>query len=71
MAKPKEAKEETLPRYLSLKEAAEFLRLTPRTLRERTQRRQIPFIQEGGKLLRFDREDLIAWMTKHKVEPIQ
>lgn len=66
MPKPKEAPE---PRYLSLREAAEFLRITPRTLRDRVQKRQITFIREGERLLRFDREDLIAWMDKHKIQP--
>lgn len=57
--------------YLSLEEAADFMRIKVRTLRERAQRKQISFIREGGKLLRFDKDDLIAWMDKHKVKAIQ
>lgn len=63
------AKTPIAPRYLRSEEAAAFLGIDIETLKKRVQRRKIPFIREGGRLLRFDINDLIAWMEKNKTQP--
>ncbi len=49
------------PRYLTLKEAAQYLGMTPKAVRHMVFRRQIPCAKRGRRL-HFDRLDLDAWM---------
>ena len=52
----------TADRYLSLKEASEYLSISPRTLRDRD---DIPRYRVG-KMLRFKKSELDEWMFKHR-----
>jgi excisionase family DNA binding protein len=56
-------------RLMDVKEAAEFLNLSPRTLYKKTCARQIPFLKLGGKLL-FDRRELDEYIDAHRVAAI-
>ncbi len=53
---------------LTIKEAAEYTRLSTPTLYRLTSKRQIPFLKVGGKLL-FKIESLTAWLDSQSVEP--
>jgi len=56
-------------RYLTAKEGADYLSISLRTLRTLLAKREIPYIQVGGKgcLVRVDLQDLDAFMVKNKV----
>jgi excisionase family DNA binding protein len=54
-------------RYLSTKEAAEYLGTTPAALRKRVERSELPHIKDGRRL-RFDRFDLDAHMRAHRID---
>lgn len=51
---------------MNSKEAAEFLRVSVRTLHEYVKREKIPYLRLGKRLLRFDSEELMAWMKGGK-----
>lgn len=55
-------------RFLRIEEAAAYLGMKPRTLRERVQRREIAFSRPGGKLLLFDINVLIAWVAANQTK---
>jgi excisionase family DNA binding protein len=55
--------------YLSVKEAADMLRLSVPTIYKFCTERRIPFAKVGTRTV-FDRDDLIAWVNNRKVEPI-
>lgn len=54
------------PDILSIKEAAEFLRLKLNTLYEKTSQKTIPHFKKGNKLY-FYKDDLEAWLRAGKV----
>jgi excisionase family DNA binding protein len=56
-------------KLLNNDEAAEFLGITPATLRvwRATKRYEIPFFKIGS-LVRYDADDLTRWMESRKVE---
>ncbi len=49
--------------YLSTREAADYLRRTPASIRNLVLRRQIPFRKVGGRLL-FIKEELDKWVQE-------
>ena len=49
--------------------AAEYLGVTPLTLRVWVSKRRVPFIKVG-RLTRFLREDLDAWLAQRRVEAV-
>lgn len=63
-------------RYMTTRQAAQYLHVSPKTLYRLVGRRSIPFIPlttlgNGGKpALRFDRVALDAWMGRRQVKPI-
>lgn len=50
-------------RLLDVPAAAEYLGTTPDALRKLVQRRQIPFMRQGKRTLRFDIRQLDAWIA--------
>lgn len=54
--------------YLSVQEAAEYLRLRPQTLYNKISRRELPHFKVGNRVL-FDRAQLDAWVRGHAVAP--
>lgn len=54
--------------FLSLKEAAAFLKICKSTLYKKTSLREIPFLKPGGKLILFKKEDLEMYITSKRVE---
>lgn len=51
--------------YLNTEKAAEYLALSPNTLRQYVSRGKIPFIKvPGSNQVRFRREDLDKWMMQ-------
>lgn len=52
------------PRLLNSTDAATYLSVTPRHLRELVYRRDIPFTKVG-RLLRFDVQKLDRWIDRH------
>lgn len=55
---------------MSDKEAAEYLRITSRTLRLWRAVRGLPFIKITSKEIRYRRSDLDSWLNRHRVEVI-
>lgn len=51
--------------FLTLKEAANFLRITVTTLNRVMREGQLPSYKIGGRRL-FDKAELIEWVKKHK-----
>lgn len=54
---------------LNIREAADFLGLSPGTLYNMVSRRRIPFIKVGARTM-FKKADLDRWLEKHTVQPI-
>lgn len=54
---------------LNYKEAAQFLGLPVGTLYALVWREAIPHIRLGGRLVRFSRSELQAWLDSHRVSP--
>lgn len=52
--------------YLTVKEAAEALRLTPSALYRLAAAKQIPHYRYGPKTIRFALSDLTDWARAHK-----
>jgi len=48
---------------LTGRDAAEHLQITERLLREMVARRELPCVRVGGRLLRYRRSDLDAYIT--------
>jgi excisionase family DNA binding protein len=55
------------PRYLTLKQAANYLSLSPQALYLRIHRRTIPFIKDGTRV-RFDRLALDRFMRERIID---
>ncbi len=55
-----EKKNENLPEFLTLAEAAELLRLKPRTIYEMVARNRIPY-RRAGRILLFKIGELMEW----------
>ena len=53
---------------LTIQEAAQMLRRSPKTLYGWTSRKTIPHLKIGGRLL-FDEQELEAWMNEFRVMP--
>ncbi len=53
-------------RFLTVKEAADLLRLKPGTLYQYAERRKMPHLKVGGRLL-FDEAELTEWVDRHRV----
>lgn len=54
------------PRYLLREEAAEYLRLSPRTLAMMAARGEGPTYARAGKRALYDPADLDAWVARHR-----
>ena len=57
-------------RYFNVAEAAAFLSLSQKAVRNLVYKRQVPFIRKGRRI-RFRKSDLIYWMESDRVEPIE
>lgn len=55
-----------MSRKLTLREAAEFLRFSPKTLYSWTSQRKIPHLKVQGRLL-FDEGELERWLERFSV----
>ena len=53
-----------LPEFLKATEVAELLRVNRTTVYEAVQRDEIPGVVRIGRLLRFRRDAIIAWMDE-------
>jgi excisionase family DNA binding protein len=51
--------------YLTLAQAAEYLKLCKSTLYKKTSLREIPFCKPGGKLILFLKKDLEEYLSKN------
>lgn len=57
-------------RFLTRDEAAKFLGLRPQTLANLSWRNEgPPFIRLSARCIRYDRDDLLAWMRAREVRP--
>ncbi|MBT3182295.1 MAG: helix-turn-helix domain-containing protein [Deltaproteobacteria bacterium] len=54
---------------LTVKEAAEYLRLAESTIYKMVSRRDIPFMKIGTRVI-FDLEMLAEWVEAHTVQPV-
>jgi excisionase family DNA binding protein len=70
---PEEKTDESGPQLMTLAEAAQFLRLNPRTLENwsRGSRPRVPVIRLGdmGRKILFNRSDLERWLREHTIRP--
>jgi excisionase family DNA binding protein len=57
------------PELLTVAEVAEILTISVPTVRHLQQQRRIPFYKVGGSL-RFARSDIVAYLHKRRVQPI-
>jgi excisionase family DNA binding protein len=51
--------------------AAEYLGLSPLTLRRYVSRRLVPYLKLGPSAVRFTPEDLDHWLESRKVNPLK
>lgn len=57
--------------YLSLKEAAEFLKISKSTLYKHTSAGEITFYRPNGKIIVFKKADLINWLERNKIDNLK
>jgi excisionase family DNA binding protein len=57
-----------MTKKLTLDEAAALLGFSPKTVYNWTCKKKIPHLKLGGRL-RFDENDLEAWLVRHRVGP--
>ena len=55
-----------MPEILNIREAAKLTRLSAGTLYIYVERRKIPFLKIGSRVL-FEREALETWLAEHRV----
>ena len=55
---------------LNVREAAEYTRLKAATIYLYVQRRKIPFLKIGSRVL-FEQSALEEWVAAHRVEPLE
>lgn len=58
-------------RYLNIQECAEFTNISVKTIYKWCQERRIPFLQPGGKLLRFDVVEIQRWLVGARVVSVE
>ncbi len=58
-----------MQRLLSIKEAANYMGLSPHTLYAMVSQRRVPYVKVG-RLTKFDVGLLEAWLKQHTVMPI-
>lgn len=56
------------PQFLTVKEAADLLRVSPVTVYRMAQKGEIPSYRVGSKRIVFDREELVAWVKNRDRE---
>lgn len=54
---------------LTIHEAAKLLTVSVPTVRRLQTQRDIPFVKIGGSV-RFDKRDIVAYVTRNRIEPI-
>jgi excisionase family DNA binding protein len=54
---------------LTIADVAEILRISGPTVRRLQQQRKLPFIKVGGRI-RFTRGDIVSYLEKRRVRPI-
>lgn len=58
-----------MTRYLTYKEAAEFIRVPIGSLRSMVHSRKIPHVRIGPRTVTFELAELEKWLAKRKVTP--
>lgn len=58
------------PQYLTIEQAAEYLNVTVRAIRNWIDDKRIEYVKMG-KYVRFRKEYLDSWVAKHTVKPIK
>ncbi|MDA8061599.1 MAG: helix-turn-helix domain-containing protein [Actinomycetota bacterium] len=56
----------TVPRLLTIDQLAEQLGITTRHVRRLIAERRVPYVKVG-RLVRFDEEEIKAWLDEHRV----
>lgn len=56
-------------RLFTIHEIAEYTGLSVRTLHRMVSQRRIPFVKMG-RLIKFDRRAMDAWIERHSVKPL-
>ena len=59
----------TNPKPLTLKEAAEFLDFSKSYLYRLTSQGRVPCYKPEGKLVYFDRAELVNWLKRNRIRP--
>jgi excisionase family DNA binding protein len=57
---------ETVPHLLTIDQLAEHLGITTRHVRRLVAKRRVPYVKVGW-LVRFDRDEITAWLDQHRV----
>jgi excisionase family DNA binding protein len=68
--KATQTKTEIVPAYLRTSEAARYLSVSARTIRDWQSRRMIPFMRMGRKVILFKRSDLDRALDRFRVDAI-
>ena len=55
---------------LSVEEAARFMDIARNSLYKMTSDRSIPFYQPNGKMIYFEKADILEWIRKNRVMPV-
>ena len=57
--------------YLTVSEASKYLSLSESSIYKMTSNRKIPFYKPSGRKILFNKSDLIVWIEKSKVDPLE
>ena len=59
---------QALSEWLTVPEAAAYLKVSDTALRTLVNRRRVPFHKPSGRMIRFKRSELDKWLGSHRVD---
>ena len=53
--------------FMNIKQVAEYLQVSPKTIRRLTKIKKLPFVKVSHKVLRFNKSRVDAWVSRYEL----
>ena len=53
--------------FMNIKQVAEYLQVSPKTIRRWTKTKNFPFVKASHKVLRFNKSRVDAWVSRYEL----
>jgi|TARA_R100000482_G_C5045505_1_gene110277 excisionase family DNA binding protein len=53
--------------FMNIKQVAEYLQVSPKTIRRLTKTKKLPFVKVSHKVLRFNKSRVDAWVSRYEL----